>query len=257
MRIVLTLYNRSTVSRTVESIHKSNPGTKVTIVDNHSSEPDTITAISELKKNRDVLVIQPETKMDFNKSLLLNIAVDRTEEELILLSDADIIWSANALRDLTDNIAPNEVRYISHVVEIDANNQSNFINDIFLSHAPRPKVIIRRRLLSRKNRPGFGIQAFNKRIFETLGGYDSGFVGWGWEDVDFLLRAFALGSTVTPRGTVLHITHTDELRTISDRNLRSVQLAKNIKRSLSRLRRGNISLRPNSTISRPLIVEER
>jgi hypothetical protein len=54
--------------------------------------------------------------------------------------------------------------------------------------------------------PG-GILAVSRTLFETVGGYDEAFQGWGYEDLAFACAARTLGGQHREEGSIFHLWH--------------------------------------------------
>jgi GT2 family glycosyltransferase len=55
--------------------------------------------------------------------------------------------------------------------------------------------------------PSLGVAAISRAAFDELGGFDEGFVDWGYEDVDFAQRAAALAPLRRVPGPAWHLWH--------------------------------------------------
>lgn len=88
---------------------------------------------------------------------------------------------------------------------------------------------------AKQTAPG-GIVVVARRAFEALGGFDEGFVGWGYEDVAFATAAETLLAHRRITGTITHLWHPyDPTRTTRDPNYQ----ANKKRRHLYRLAEGN------------------
>lgn len=160
----------------------------------------------------------------FSKSRLMNRGLDTIDAGMVLLSDADIIWSRTGLADLIEpvdsgladfswiaNVAESGVRggtppdgyqHVRVGFKVDVRSDRSII-ETFPETGPS------------KFRPGYGLIYGSNRSFRRVGGYKEWSGGlWGWEDVDFIMRSQLLGLTVASAGSVLHLSHGDELRAL-------------------------------------------
>jgi hypothetical protein len=88
-------------------------------------------------------------------------------------------------------------------------------------------------------RSGPGIICLSRRIFKRVGGYCGVFAGWGWEDVDFLVRcSLACGVSARPVGRGWHDWSRSELLKV--RKKRRVSDSDNYRIGMSRLLAGNL-----------------
>jgi glycosyltransferase involved in cell wall biosynthesis len=68
--------------------------------------------------------------------------------------------------------------------------------------------------------PG-GCQAFRKKTFDKIGGFDAGFTRWGYQDEEICLRAWLLGYRVLvdPKVTVAHYFRTSAAYSVADSDI--------------------------------------
>jgi hypothetical protein len=122
----------------------------------------------------------------FNKSLALNLGVALSGARHVLVCDADVIVEPAALDSWARSLAARERAGLAltpvHMVET----------------------------ATRLPRDAPGIVAFNVEDFLRVQGYSSDFLGWGFEDRDFLWRLDQAGVRVLESGYATHISH-DEL----------------------------------------------
>lgn len=123
---------------------------------------------------------------NFNKSFATNIGIKLSCYETVLCCDADVLIPGKSLqtwksisKEKTDTIF-----CLRNVVE----SSNGYI------------------------RPGYGITFGPKQIFEAVDGYDSSYIGWGFEDLDFLSRVDKKGFKIIYSGEGLHISHDDKER---------------------------------------------
>jgi GT2 family glycosyltransferase len=57
------------------------------------------------------------------------------------------------------------------------------------------------------NSPSMGCAAISRECFERLGGFDESYQGWGYEDVDFAVRAAELWPLRRVEGPAYHLWH--------------------------------------------------
>ncbi len=122
----------------------------------------------------------------FNKSCALNLGVALSGARRVLVCDADVVVDPAALDAWASSMAVREHAGLAltpvHMVEI-ATGQ------------PRAAP---------------GVVAFDAEDFLRVRGYSSEFLGWGFEDRDFLWRLEQAGVRVLESGYATHISH-DEL----------------------------------------------
>jgi GT2 family glycosyltransferase len=143
----------------------------------------------------------------FSKGALLNAAIrSLSGHGYIVVTDVDIVWNYNALKCLQRSSRPGNFQFCGRVIESNASK-------VLTSPVFAVSIVSKRAVLewgcdaSRKDRPGYGIQSFDHDTFAKIGGYDNNFFGWGWEDVDIILVASALGFPIRRFGDLIHISH--------------------------------------------------
>lgn len=122
----------------------------------------------------------------FNKSRAINLGVALSGARHIVVCDADVNVPAAALASWARLLAGDDRarRALTPVHMIET-----------ATGLPRPAP---------------GIVAFDVREFLVVQGYSNEFIGWGFEDRDFLWRLAQAGVEVLERGYASHISH-DEL----------------------------------------------
>lgn len=71
-----------------------------------------------------------------------------------------------------------------------------------------PALVARGPRIRRLRQSPGGIVAVRRDLFETIGGWDEGFAGWGFEDVAFVCAAMALGPGLCRLdGEIFHLWH--------------------------------------------------
>lgn len=78
--------------------------------------------------------------------------------------------------------------------------------------------------------PSMGCVAMSRHTFDTVGGFDEGYVGWGYEDVDFAQRCGGLWPIRRVGGPVYHLWHGDRNSDDSPADSDPIQVERNLKR---------------------------
>jgi len=121
----------------------------------------------------------------FNKSLAINVGVSETASDLLMLLDADVLVS----RD-----------FIDHALLTVADGRVCCLGEVTESLAPD------------RVRSAPGTIVLTRRDFIAVDGMNSNLKGWGFDDLDFLLRLRVGGVRIDRYGSGVHITHGDEVR---------------------------------------------
>lgn len=162
----------------------------------------------------------------FNKSLAANIGTFVSHGEHILLADADIVFDKSFF--LEARAVLREVAYarLDRVVESSIVAQpvaGDYLEEV--SYSLRIKTrrgaaeLETNRIRFRdSSRSATGVVMFKRTRFEAINGANSDLEGWGWEDIDLLLR-LQLGSRLPAAhvGSAEHLTHGDRVRSFRGR----------------------------------------
>lgn len=218
LEVIIPIKNRVEVKECISSlIHAANENISITLCDGGSSDPECVQILQELIQSEIVRIIHYPIQ-GFNKAELLNQAISRSQADLLLISDADIIWNQETLTVLIDKVL-SEDKIICHVQNVKESNPTSIAlrrdrysytiytngNIAIVEFLPEP-------FSEGRNRPGCGLICACRKTLLELGGYKELFNGWGWEDQDLLIRARICGIPIYSEGCVVHISHSDTLR---------------------------------------------
>lgn len=153
----------------------------------------------------------------FNKAVLLNQGILRSQADLLLISDADIIWNTDTLAILIQTLHehPNGLCHIAHVAETNAQSQAlrrQRYGYTLQRQGQEWWITVQLTDATSTLRPGCGLVCAYRQTFLKLGGYKECFQGWGWEDQDLLMRAGLMEIPILSVGKVLHQSHGDTIR---------------------------------------------
>jgi hypothetical protein len=159
----------------------------------------------------------PEAK--FNRSLGLNLGIGLSRSRHVFLMDADIVLAS----DVFDNALPilsSGARYVSmrRIIESDrladnvgSGDSTSNIKEIIRStelvmvDGRRARVV---NVVGGGARSGHGLILARRDHLVAVGGLNSAFSGWGFEDSDLQLRLqLAMGLTMADVGDVIHLSH--------------------------------------------------
>jgi len=153
-------------------------------------------------------------KRSFNKSYQVNIGAAVARGELLMLQDADVILPSGFLEAAAYFATPTGMCCLAAVAE---------------AEYPTRRRIAPGNLLCRRD------------TFTHIGGMSSDLVGWGWEDLDLLIRLRLAGVEIFSTGVGIHLTHSDRFRSIIDSVDAQASDGKNRLISLERISRKGIS----------------
>lgn len=154
------------------------------------------------------------TDANFNRSLCLNIGASASRMEYLFCLDSDIILNCDVFMQAAE--ALRRGGYVAVRTIRESNPAPDAPNWAFLSDLLVTKEIVtkdgRRAVLTNRLMPdlhgGDGLVLLSKRAMYSVGGLNSAFKGWGYEDTDFQIRLqLGLGLERTHLGEVTHLSH--------------------------------------------------
>jgi glycosyltransferase involved in cell wall biosynthesis len=177
------------------------------------------TALSHINiPNLGSIELQPDK---FNKSLALNLGVYAARAPYLFLLDTDVIFRDDSIPAALNLLETDAFVTIERAFE-SAPHSSPEDSEIMevvqslriVATGQREASVETNRLRitdGSKSAPGLIFLA--RRHFIEIGGMNSDLQGWGWEDIDLLLRLqLGLGLAHRQVGSVTHLTHGDEVR---------------------------------------------
>lgn len=243
LEVIVPVKDRVEIEQCAQSILSINSTLRITICDGGSTDAQCIAGLQNLAHKCDRISILNFPNTGFNKSRLLNHAIAKSTNELLLISDADIIWNQDAVDKLTSKVGSNTICYVQDVEESQPQSVSvkrdRYTYNIHVDNNTASIEIVPWSEHSGDMRPGCGLICTRKSTLISLGGYKELFTGWGWEDQDLLIRAKILGIKIASDGKVIHISHDDTKRNQYCNNFQPSQTRnRNIITCLKSLSRG-------------------
>jgi hypothetical protein len=162
----------------------------------------------------------------FNKALALNLGASLSERDALFFLDTDILIEPATIGALVGALDEGFFVTVGSVVESGAHGQGpRLLSQIeavthvveFKTAAGKTHRIETNRMdLGLSSRAGPGLALVWRRDFIAVGGMNGALTGWGWDDLDLLVRLqMALGRQRREVGRVIHLTHGDGARTLS------------------------------------------
>jgi len=158
----------------------------------------------------------------FNKSLALNLGVFAARAERLFFLDTDIVLGAEFISSALDALDETCFVTADRVHESqpqDDSGEENHLEEFahvvqFVAKGGRRAQVETNRVrFDDGSRSGPGLVMLSRRHFLEADGMNSDLEGWGWEDLDLLLRLqFLLGLEHRRAGAVTHLTHGDASR---------------------------------------------
>lgn len=215
--VIIPVKDRIEIMQCVQSLLATTQVAKVIICDGGSTDTHCIEALQYLQQHPPVQLIHVPT-LGFNKSRLINQGITQAKSDLLLISDADIIWNEAALQTLVQKVLANSqvICSIKEVEESQPNSvalkRDRYTYNYSINQGIAIIDIVPWSASVQDHRPGCGLICAKKTTLITLGGYKEIFTGWGWEDQDLLIRANVLGFQISTEGKVIHLSHSDTVR---------------------------------------------
>lgn len=218
LEVLIPVKGRNTINQTVASLLNIDLIDLITII----TGDDYINLDNNIN-NKKVRTIKIGNHKNFHKSYYLNIGIKKSLGEIILISDADIIWNFNAIKNLL-NVVNSNINNIAYIADVEESQTQNYAvkrpRFIPIINKIKPKYfslkIIADELSSQ--RPGCGLICINRQTLLNLGGYNESLKQWGWEDQDLLIRSQILDYNIIKIGKIIHLSHEDNLRNSSGEN---------------------------------------
>lgn len=158
----------------------------------------------------------------FNKALALNLGVHHARRDGLLLLDADVVVEPDTLPLMLDRLQRGrQFVTVAEVVESDTDVPDPpdglaslaWSIEITDREGRSVRVETNRVDLTRGTRSAPGLVLVARTDYVGVGGMHSGLEGWGWEDVDLLVRlGLAGGCRRAQAGRVRHLSHPDSAR---------------------------------------------
>lgn len=132
-----------------------------------------------------------------NRAAARNEAARLVDWDVGLFADADTIGQPELIPKAVEAASAGKLAYpYTDFVGFSARGTQQ----LFTGH-PAPHVIKRKQLS-----PG-GILAISHGVYDSVGGYDEAFVGWGYEDLAFVYAVGTFAETHRELGSIYHLFH--------------------------------------------------
>ncbi|MDX2213429.1 MAG: glycosyltransferase [Oculatellaceae cyanobacterium bins.114] len=224
LAVIIPVKNRVEITQCIASLMSIACVDRVVVCDGGSLEAHYLEPLNALTQPPHVEVLHLPIP-GFNKSWLINQGIQHTQDEVLLISDADIVWNATTIEQLRAMVMtqPNTIACVHQVAESDPTAVSlrrdrytytiqTTATEAIVEVVAVPGQISDVKFSQRDHRPGCGLICAQRSTLLALGGYKELFQGWGWEDQDLLMRARLLGMSIQTVGSVLHLSHADTTR---------------------------------------------
>lgn len=186
----------------------------------------------------------------FNKSLALNLGASLARAPRLFHLDADILLDKtdflSRARALLGRPGFVNVERVHESARPRARRRSRLqhvahLTELVLADGRRATIETNRYRLADHSRSAPGLVLLRRADFLAVGGMSSDLVGWGWEDLDLLVRLqLGLGLRQRLAGEVTHLSHDDRWRDTRGRQ-RTETEADNYRRCLARYVAGQLT----------------
>jgi glycosyltransferase involved in cell wall biosynthesis len=201
----------------------------------------------------------------FNKGLAINLAVSRAVGKNILLLDNDIVFGGPAAASLLQSANRSTFATPEFVVESPRRNASlrkvasiSHHVEIVLADGRSAFVETSRQGFSPYSRSAPGVLCVRRERFVEAGGMNSDLAGWGWEDIDLIVRLQLLcGMRRTQRGRVKHVSNESEAPNSSQISTKAITQSKNFSLALVNYMAGDLHGTFDRDASSWVAIEER
>jgi len=155
---------------------------------------------------RHILTRPPVANMPYCRSWTFNVGAKFAMADIIVLHDNDMLVPADYAACIIEKIRDdyevvNLKRYIFYLNK--SHTAKVFVDkNALLYEAPQSIM---------QNSEGGGSIAITKKAYESIGGFDEGFIGWGGEDSEFWERAQTLRVWSYANLPILHLWHEPQL----------------------------------------------
>ena len=250
MSVVIPVFNRREILRTLRANQQlfEVPQIEVIVVDCKSKG----TLVKEILAlgiaNVRVVVLELQR---FNKAVALNIGTFLARGEILFFLDADIILDRNFFAKCLPKVDVQNFVTVKHVVEsnpsphqdgdLDGLSELAYLTEFVNGRThQRVRVETNRVFFHDNARGGPGLIVVQKKNVLAVSGVNSELVGWGWEDVDLVVRLqMVLKLKKHSAGRVTHLTHSDDVRSFEGSS-RSENEMRNFMRCLINYRQHNL-----------------
>lgn len=154
----------------------------------------------------------------FNKSLALNLGASVSVEERLFFMDADVILE----RYIVPAKLNNQFITIDRVREsipgiLQESKLASYKNMIYFETCNGVRLTLETNhyCFQKGTKSGPGLVLTGRKAFLNINGMNSRLEGWGWEDMDYLVRLQLNGGLKRVKsGSAVHLTHGDDVRDV-------------------------------------------
>ncbi|HKY36109.1 MAG TPA: galactosyltransferase-related protein [Polyangiaceae bacterium] len=163
----------------------------------------------------------------FNKALALNLGVTQASAPTLLFLDCDVELGRGSCTTALSLVSAACAVTLDRVVESSPGENVAYpylsavihTTELEMADGRRVRIETNRRRLNEGCRSAPGIVFVDREQFIEVDGMNSDLTGWGWEDLDLLVRLqLQAGVRIERAGSATHLTHGDDRRCIDGVN---------------------------------------
>lgn len=191
------------VQNTINSIKENSGNTPNEIIVVDDASDDGCCDFLRNEKEDGIFLIDTNSN---NADLARNAGAANANGNIFVFCDPHILFEKNWLQTLTDTLKLPEIDAVSPCLKPPDDEKISvggltWGGDLFVRWLPAPNVIAPVPILPKS------CFAVKRQAFEHVGGFDTGFRMYGYDDLEFTLKLwlFGFGSFVNPSAVVRHI----------------------------------------------------
>lgn len=156
----------------------------------------------------EIVVSDDERYGKFNRAAARNRAVEKASHDLILVVDADVLFHRAQIDQAIDAVIYEDAKWVTpYTLYLKADQ---FQTKAILAQPPDIDVPLPERDARHWSTltGTAGLMLVTREAWDTVGGYDETFTGWGWEDFAIVVALETLvHGVVRTEGFALHLDH--------------------------------------------------
>lgn len=159
----------------------------------------------------------------FNKALALNLGAAQARAATLFFLDCDVQLGRETCAAALKLVAPDCAVTLDRVVESAPAAAQSYPHlgavvhstELEMSDGRRVRIETNRQRVAEGSRSAPGIVFVDRSAFVAVDGMNADLSGWGWEDLDLLLRLqLQAGARIERAGSAIHLSHGDDRRCI-------------------------------------------
>ena len=232
---VITTF-RGTDSHRIENLHavvrkflQTFPSWEIVVVE--QDKRSTLDMECLYHKPHHILIHNPGV---FNKSWGMNVGYRIARGDVLVFTDSDMLFSSETIGRSTEAVLSDLdiVRPYSHLIDMTQDQTAEYLLNGKLPEQREIEQGLDRNYLGEKICLAGGMFVIRRNFFETIGGFDERFYGWGGEDDALSIKAEALTTraAIARDSLAWHMWHPRAVDKEDPNYFRNVQILKEYQR---------------------------